>query len=205
MISGLFIGGLDTASNSLVIFTLGPARSPPFTASLHAMVGLGFMLGSLVVRPFLPEEEEGDTGRVCSNIVSSIINNVTTAEIAANETQSLPDLTYPFNIVSGIHFLSGAAFVFLGRFPFMKLNTFKLLLVMSGIKMPVYEKENSNLREKTGKRNRSSSIMFILAFFYFACSTGLEGFFQSQIFTFGMCGPHHLHPKNVSMSTIIPC
>ena len=64
MISGMFIGGLDTASNSLVIYTLGPVRSPPFTASLHAMVGLGFMLGSLVVRPFLPEQEEGDNTEI---------------------------------------------------------------------------------------------------------------------------------------------
>ena len=115
----MFIGGLDTASNSLVLYTLGPARSPPFTASLHAMVGLGFMLGSLVVRPFLPEQEEGDTGGVCSNMVSGAGYNVTTLD-ATNQSQhhgnpSLPDLVYPFNIVSGIHFLSGAAFVALGE------------------------------------------------------------------------------------------
>ena len=122
MISGMFIGGLDTASNSLVIYTLGPVRSPPFTASLHAMVGLGFMLGSLVVRPFLPEKEEGgDTEGICSNIVSG--HNITTSDFAINETlhesqhQTLPDLVYPFNIVSGIHFLSGAAFIILGKFP----------------------------------------------------------------------------------------
>ena len=122
MISGMFIGGLDTASNSLVIYTLGPVRSPPFTASLHAMVGLGFMLGSLVVRPFLPEQEEGDnTEGICSNIVSG--HNVTTMDFAINETlhqsqhQILPDLIYPFTIVGGIHFLSGAAFIILGKFP----------------------------------------------------------------------------------------
>ena len=50
MVAGFFIGSLDNASNSLVLYMLGPARSPPFTQSLHAMVGLGFMLGSIVVR-----------------------------------------------------------------------------------------------------------------------------------------------------------
>ena len=118
----MFIGGLDTASNSLVIYTLGPARSPPFTASLHAMVGLGFMLGSLVVRPFLPEQEEGDdnTRGVCSNMVSGASYNASTLNQSQHHgNQSLPDmpdLVYPFNIVSGIHFLSGAAFIALGKF-----------------------------------------------------------------------------------------
>ena len=65
--------------------------------------------------------------------------------------------------------------------------------------MPVHEEGNRDLRNK-GKENRTSTstIMFILTFFYFACSTGLEGFFQSQIFTFGMCGPHQMLPKTVS-------
>ena len=30
-VSGFFLGGLDTASNSLVIYMLGPQGSPPFT------------------------------------------------------------------------------------------------------------------------------------------------------------------------------
>ena len=30
-VSGFFLGGLDTASNSLVLYMLGPQRSPPFT------------------------------------------------------------------------------------------------------------------------------------------------------------------------------
>ena len=57
MIVGLFLGSFYTASNSLVIYMLGPGRSPPFTQSLHAMVALGFMLGSLVIRPFLPDNQ----------------------------------------------------------------------------------------------------------------------------------------------------
>ena len=54
-LAGVFLAGLDTASNSLVVAMLGPVRAPPFTQSLHAMVGLGFVLGSLLVRPFLPD------------------------------------------------------------------------------------------------------------------------------------------------------
>ena len=121
MVSGMFIGGLDTASNSLVLYTLGPARSPPFTQSLHAMVGLGFMLGSLVVRPFLPETEEGHGSEgVCSNIVNtniSLSSHIGTNDNETNQSENpeLPDLVYPFSIVSGIHFLSGAAYIVLGE------------------------------------------------------------------------------------------
>ena len=86
------------------------------------MVGLGFMLGSLVVRPLLPEQEEGDdnTRGVCSNMVSGASYNTTTLLNQSHHhgNQSLPDmpdLVYPFNIVSGIHFLSGAAFIALGK------------------------------------------------------------------------------------------
>ena len=57
LLAGVFLGSLDTASNSLVLYMLGPDRSPPFTQSLHAMVALGFMLGSLVIRPFLPDNQ----------------------------------------------------------------------------------------------------------------------------------------------------
>ena len=173
------------------------------------MVGLGFMLGSLVVRPFLPEQEEGvdNTRGVCSNMVSGASYNASTLNQSQHHhgNQSLPDmpdLVYPFNIVSGIHFLSGAAFIALGKLSKLLVSHYLnfILLVVSGIKMPVYEVENLDMRNQKGKGNRSSvnTIMFILAFFYFACSTGLEGFFQSQIFTFGMCGPHQLLPKTVN-------
>ena len=48
LLAGTAMGCLDTASNSLVLFMLGPARAPPFTQSLHAMVALGFVLGDLL-------------------------------------------------------------------------------------------------------------------------------------------------------------
>ena len=49
----------------------------------------------------------------------------------------------------------------------------------------------------TKKKKRYPKIIYIFAFFYFAFSCGMEGFFQSQTFTFGICGPHKLNPKKV--------
>ena len=71
--------------------------------------------------------------------------------------------------------------------------------------MPVWG-ESSQDKEKQDKCEKKeqkksldtrTAVLFLLAFFFFASSTGMEGFFQSQIFTFGICGPHRLVPKTV--------
>ena len=113
MVAGFFIGSLDNASNSLVLYMLGPARSPPFTQSLHAMVGLGFMLGSIVVRwdkqinkdkdanrtaltdscsrPFLPEESVSEGhGAVCPDSSDVVTSNVTAVTRVTSVTTVLP-------------------------------------------------------------------------------------------------------------------
>jgi hypothetical protein len=40
----------------VVIF--GPEESRPFTQSVHAFVGVGFVVGSFLATPFLPHEEK---------------------------------------------------------------------------------------------------------------------------------------------------
>ena len=113
MLAGAFIGSFDTASNSLVLYMLGPDRSPPFTQSLHAMVGLGFMMGSLIVRPFLPEENK-ETGTVCHK---SVVNE--SASLPSNSSrdsqEELPNLIWPFGIVSIIHLVCATAFLCLSK------------------------------------------------------------------------------------------
>jgi hypothetical protein len=54
----------DTADNSLMVFMFGPVRSRPFTQSVHAFVGVGFVLGSVLVQPFLPTTNSGSAS-VC--------------------------------------------------------------------------------------------------------------------------------------------
>ena len=68
--------------------------------------------------------------------------------------------------------------------------------------MPVYEEEkDKTVREK--KENKQSlspvqvTLLYTLGFIFFAASTMVEGFFSSQIFTIGHCGPHALPPRKV--------
>ena len=47
---GMSLGLFDTADNSLMVYMFGPIKSRPFTQSVHAFVGVGFVLGSLLVQ-----------------------------------------------------------------------------------------------------------------------------------------------------------
>ena len=49
---GMGLGLFDTADNSLVVYMLGPNKSRPFTQSLHAFVGVGFVIGSFLANLF---------------------------------------------------------------------------------------------------------------------------------------------------------
>ena len=53
------------------------------------------------------------------------------------------------------------------------------------------------------RRSISFFLIYVLAFFYFAFSCGMESFFQSQSFTFGLCGPHKLQPQDAAVLTTV--
>ena len=55
------LGAGVTADCSLVVFTMGPVRSRPFTMAIHAMIGAGFLLGTFLVKPFLPDTTSEDS------------------------------------------------------------------------------------------------------------------------------------------------
>ena len=62
-LSTVCLGSFATLSFSLFVYTMGPIKSRPFTMLLHCIVGLGFLVGSLFVRPFLPQRENDEEGK----------------------------------------------------------------------------------------------------------------------------------------------
>ena len=50
---------------------------------------------------------------------------------------------------------------------------------------------------------RHPTLVLVLAFLYFTFSCGLEGFLQSQTYTFALCGPHQLAPTHAAMLNTI--
>ena len=234
LVVGVFLGSLDTASNSLVVYMLGPASAPPLTQSLHAMVALGFVLGSLLIRPFLPDTgDTGDTGEVCGHYLdtantsnTSLTTNTSNTMDTVMEAGQLPDLVSPFTIIFLIHAISAAAYLSLSKAIgigfriiefFATLSYFTnhhlLFPVCCGFTMPTYQTvsqeevdgDSSSATSSSIQSNKHSSykskLIYILAFFYFTFSCGMESFFQSQTFTFGICGPHQLKPKEVRLLT----
>eukprot|EP00092_Neocalanus_flemingeri_P035684 GFUD01038850.1.p1 GENE.GFUD01038850.1~~GFUD01038850.1.p1 ORF type:complete len:455 (-),score=72.17 GFUD01038850.1:48-1412(-) len=202
LLAGIFIGSLDTASNSLVLYMLGPDRSRPYTQSLHAFVGMGFVLGSLIVRPFLPETE--DNSSVCnqekaqsySNVTLDVASEVDDVKIEdLNPAIGVPDLAWPFLIIATVHLLTALGYLclILGGLPMPRFYE-TVSQDDTGISMPWTKKE---------KKTKHPKITLFLAFFYFAFSCGLEGFFQSQTFTFGICGPHKMEPGKAAALTTV--
>jgi len=200
LLSGIFQGSLSTASNSLVLFMLGPDRSPPFTQSLHAFVALGFVLGSLIVRPFLPAWEEESS--VCNELDIPTFHNDSESSAKLHDdkivsgSSHITSISWPFLIIGSFNFLTAIAF---------------LLLIVGGIPMPrFYEslaKHNEDVftpkNNKTIERPKHQKSLLVLAFFYFAFTCGIEGFFQSQTFTFGICGPHRMEPEKAASLTTV--
>jgi len=63
------------------------------------------------------------------------------------------------------------------------------------------EQQEEEVKLPQAGQTRFPIAVFCLAFIYFAFSCGLEGFFQSQTFTFGICGPHGLDPGRAASLT----
>ena len=99
---------------------LGPERSAPYMQALNAFVGLGFMFGSLIVRPFLPEQEEDSS--ICGSIKEEMMTNFSfTGEVneAGNVyvdelVANIPAIVWPFLIIASFHIFTGLAFFVLG-------------------------------------------------------------------------------------------
>ncbi len=48
----------------MLVYTMGPVVSRPFTNALHASVGVGFLAATFLVQPFLPEDSKASEDRV---------------------------------------------------------------------------------------------------------------------------------------------
>jgi len=161
------------------------------------MVGVGFLLGSCVIRPFLPEDGGHGNSEVCTDLVTHNTSlardtSITSPGMEHSGQQGQANLVYPFSIAAGCHLLSATVFI---------------ILALTGVKMPVYEAEkDKTVQEKKEKKENKQSLspvqvtlLYTLGFIFFAASTMVEGFFSSQIFTIGHCGPHALPPRKSNL------
>ena len=199
----LFGGSFAAVNIAHFVYTMGPIKSRPFTMMVHLLVGVGFFVGSLIVRPFLPDKsmaESGNSNDVCQSIgnVENVIeettnNNNSTCEFenTVETLAGLPSIYWPYIIMSCIVLLSALSFLPLA-----------LLTKEESFKMPVYNEED----EGKGKKKEDFKRLFkwlpllILVFLFYCLSCGIERIFQSTVFTFGLCGPLQLPAKSAALS-----
>jgi hypothetical protein len=104
-IQNVLLGAFITADCTIPIFTMGPDKSRPFTNALHAMVGVGFLAGTILVRPFLPADATAakDRDEVClsmsGNATATAVTTTTAALPAAVTTEEEED---PIETLLGI-------------------------------------------------------------------------------------------------------
>ena len=76
--------------------------------------------------------------------------------------------------------------------------------------LPVYVEEEGKNDHKLGKMKEAAEktnlrhpyVLLVLSFLFHFTSSGIEGFFISQSYTFGICGPHKMLPSQVKNQTI---
>ena len=100
----------DTSDNSLMVYIFGPKKSRPFTVCVHTMVGVGFVVGSLLCNPFLPQQKT--TKDVCpSNSTSKQIVD-DNEEWISPRMYGFSAIAWPYLIMALWHFLTA-----IGEFP----------------------------------------------------------------------------------------
>ena len=114
------LGAYITADASVVVFTMGPVKSRPFTNALHACVGIGFLAATFLVRPFLPDSDTASKDRdsVC-------FNNGTATEESSGEVVSsdrglmwgLDPVAWPFVIAGLWCCIFSLGYLILGNVP----------------------------------------------------------------------------------------
>ena len=94
----------DTSDNSLMVYIFGPKKSRPFTVCVHTMVGVGFVVGSLLCNPFLPQQKT--TKDVCpSNSTSNQIVD-DNEEWISPRMYGFSAIAWPYLIMAFWHFLT---------------------------------------------------------------------------------------------------
>jgi len=216
-IFGMSLGLFDTADNSLMVYIFGPVKSRPFTQSVHAFVGVGFVLGSILVQPFLPESNSGDASVCPGTDAGNGTDSRTGALEALPKMAGLPSIYWPFIAIGVWHFITAAGLLLLlvasykssrevGREDEKSCGG-KLLLGCSGLKMPSFYGDTAADKESGDEGGVKELLgwgpLLLLVYIYYVMSCGLEGFFQSNTYTYALCGPLKMPPADANLLNIL--
>ncbi|XP_040577207.1 sodium-dependent glucose transporter 1A isoform X1 [Lepeophtheirus salmonis] len=179
------IGAFMTADASLIIYTMGPIKSRPFTNAIHAICGVGCFLGTILARPFLPPSND-DMEDLCGKGNSSDSSG-DTPHFEIDSLYGVQSIAWPF-LIGGIFTVAASmGYIILATLP---------------LKMPIFSygdysssSPDQNEAPVQGKRVLTHwKTMLVFVFIFYVLSCGIERIFQPMAFTFGICGPLALQP-----------
>ncbi|XP_075243439.1 sodium-dependent glucose transporter 1A-like [Convolutriloba macropyga] len=198
-----FLAAYVTADTSLLVYMLGAVRARPFIMALHAFIGVGFLIATFLVKPFLPEAR----GTVCHGSgderQDASISASDTSHQVEDEIVDTSMIHWPFVIVGSFSIFSALILAILLCLPF---------------RIPVYEETrqsqismeangNSDQKQKRvtvaeddieGQPDAGNikiqALFIVLIFAYYVTTCGIERIFQSMTYSFGLCGPLKLNP-----------
>jgi len=181
---GLYV----TADCITVVMCMGPVISRPFTMALHATIGIGFLLATFLVQPFLPNI----SGKLAKD---TICDTERTQEEIQTSVEEIPQMggiqsiAWPF-LISGLWcVIGGLCYFYLG---------------LCKYDMPIYQhKEEKISSTEDLSKDVSFSIITVFSliiFFFYTFSGGIERIFQSMSTTWSMCGPLQLEPGMATLT-----
>eukprot|EP00090_Calanus_glacialis_P002229 TRINITY_DN11674_c0_g1_i1.p1 TRINITY_DN11674_c0_g1~~TRINITY_DN11674_c0_g1_i1.p1 ORF type:complete len:456 (-),score=102.67 TRINITY_DN11674_c0_g1_i1:161-1528(-) len=177
------LGAFCTADASLIVYLLGPEKSRPFTMAFHALIGAGFLAATFLVRPFLPDSGDQDTDEICGRSNSTKAQNGVTVESTVADDVLIPTIAWPFIISGAWCVIFSIGFLILARLPY---------------KMPRFYDSDDAVAGKDlpDKDIKYWKLFLVVVFFYYFISCGIERIYQPMAFTFGICGPLALAPRD---------
>ncbi len=177
------LGSFITSDSSMIVYTMGPIKSRPFTNALHAFVGVGFFVGTFLVRPFLPSDASAlkNYDEVCG---ANSTQDQASKEADAYEPEYLGGIqkvAWPYLISTLMCCLGFLSYLVLGCLP---------------LRMPRYieDQQEEGIETVSGPKIHHWKQVVGATLLYYAMSCGIERIFQSMAYTYALCGPLALLP-----------
>ena len=109
---------------SFLNFIIGSQVSQPFIMFFHCTVGMGFLLGPVMIRPFFPEESPNDRNHVCQFENHNDTNDDIMTDISNNNDNDfdlnvvLDSIKWPFYFTLSGHLICALGYAIVLMLPY---------------------------------------------------------------------------------------
>lgn len=114
---------LEVPCQGLYVYTLGAKRSQPFVMLFHCTVGIGFMLGPILIRPFFPQQTLNQRNEMCSSQNLMLIGAHNRSSSSDSLESIIETIKWPYWIVFYGHIVCAVGYFAVMLSPFKMPGT----------------------------------------------------------------------------------